>query len=90
MPDTHYLWNKFLVFSYEILTDSAVKSSLFLNLNDMPTKRELGREILENMDLTKEQYMELCALCDDLDLEKKGEEPEEEREMSWEELDRLQ
>ena len=53
-------------------------------------KRELGREILENMDLTKEQYMELCALCDDLDLEKKGEEPEEEREMSWEELDRLQ
>ena len=53
-------------------------------------KRELGREILENMDLTKEQYMELCALCDELDLEKKGEEPEEEREMSWEELDRLQ
>ena len=52
-------------------------------------KRELGREILENMDLTKEQYMELCALCDDLDLEKKGEEPEEEREMSWEELDKL-
>lgn len=53
-------------------------------------KRELGREILENMDLTKEQYMELCALCDDLGLEKKGEEPEEERELSWEELDRLQ
>lgn len=56
----------------------------------MLTKRELGREILENMDLTKEQYMELCALCDELDLEKKGEEPEEEREMSWEELDKLQ
>lgn len=53
-------------------------------------KRELGREILENMDLTKEQYMELCALCDELDLEKKGEEPKEERELSWEELDRLQ
>lgn len=51
-------------------------------------KRELGREILENMDLTKEQYLNLCALCNELDLEKKGEEPEEEKDVSWEGLDR--
>ena len=55
----------------------------------MPTKRELGLEILQNMDLTKEQYLELCELCDDLGLEKKGDEPEEEKELSWEELDKL-
>ena len=55
----------------------------------MPTKRELGREILENMDLTKEQYIELCELCDELGLEKKGDEPEEEKELTWEELDKL-
>ena len=56
----------------------------------MSTKQELGREILENMDLTKEQYLEACALCDELGLEKKGEEPEEEKEPTWEELDKLQ
>lgn len=52
------------------------------------TREELERELRENTDLTKEQYMEFCALCNDLDLEKKGEEPEEEKDVSWEGLDR--
>ena len=34
------------------------------------TKKQLGKEFLENMDLTREQYLELCALCDDLGLDK--------------------
>ena len=33
-------------------------------------KKELGKEILDNMDLTKEQYLELCNLIDELELEK--------------------
>lgn len=37
------------------------------------TKKQLSREFLENMDLTKEQYLELCALCDDLELDKASE-----------------
>ena len=34
------------------------------------TKKELGEELLNNMDLTKEQYIALCKLCDELGLEK--------------------
>lgn len=33
-------------------------------------KTEIANELLHNMDLTKEQYYELCRLCDDLELEK--------------------
>ena len=46
-------------------------------------KTELGREILENMDLTKEQYIELCKMCDELDLSRPVAEPEK---PSWEDI----
>lgn len=31
-------------------------------------KKNLVRELYENTDLTKEQYIELCKLCEELDL----------------------
>ena len=46
-------------------------------------KMELGREMLENMDLTKEQYIELCKMCDELDLNRPDAEPEE---PSWDDV----
>lgn len=49
-------------------------------------KKEFGREILENMDLTKEQYLNLCGLCDDLGLEPKSEEEIEEKEEDWDDI----
>ena len=50
-------------------------------------KKELGKEILENMDLTKEQYMELCRLCDELELEKgRAVVASEQVEQSWDEI----
>lgn len=36
----------------------------------MSSKREIGREMLENMQLTKEQYVNACALVDELSMEK--------------------
>ena len=33
-------------------------------------KQELGQELLENMDLTKEQYIATCELIEQLELEK--------------------
>ena len=38
------------------------------------TKEELERELRENTDLTKEQYIELCEMIEELELEKKEEE----------------
>lgn len=46
-------------------------------------KKELGLEILRNMDLTKEQYIELCKMCDELDLNRPDAEPEE---PSWDDV----
>ena len=46
-------------------------------------KKELGYEILHNMDLTKEQYIELCKMCDELDLNRPDAEPEE---PSWDDV----
>lgn len=46
-------------------------------------KKELGYEILHNMDLTKEQYIELCKMCDELDLNRPEAEPEE---PSWDDV----
>lgn len=46
-------------------------------------KKELGLEILRNMDLTKEQYIELCKMCDELDLNRFDAEPEE---PSWDDV----
>ena len=46
-------------------------------------KMELGREMLENMDLTKEQYIELCKMCDELGLTRPDAEPEE---PSWDDV----
>ncbi len=43
-------------------------------------KRDLGSEILKNMNVTKEQYIEMCKLCDELDLNRPEAEPEE---PSW-------
>ncbi|MBO6248916.1 MAG: hypothetical protein J6N54_08915 [Bacteroidales bacterium] len=36
----------------------------------MSSKREIGREMLDNMTLTKEQYANACALIDELSMEK--------------------
>ena len=46
-------------------------------------KKELGYEILHNMDLTKEQYIELCKMCDEFDLNRPEAEPEE---PSWDDV----
>ena len=32
-------------------------------------RNEIAKEVLTNMDLTREQYLELCELADELDLE---------------------
>lgn len=49
-------------------------------------KADLAKEMLENMDLTKEQYIELCRLCDELELEKKEDEVPGPEDMSWDEI----
>ena len=36
----------------------------------MRSRREIGREMLDNMQLTKEQYVNACALIDELAMEK--------------------
>ena len=46
-------------------------------------KRYLGYEVLHNMDLTKEQYIELCKMCDELDLVPKLDESIEPEDMTW-------
>ena len=46
-------------------------------------KKDLGYEVLHNMDLTKEQYIELCKMCDELDLNRSDAEPEE---PSWDDV----
>lgn len=56
-------------------------------ISDMTNEQKLAlaKEMLTNMDLTKEQYIQMCELCDELDLYPKTEEPEE-RELSWDEV----
>lgn len=46
-------------------------------------KKEFGYEVLHNMDLTKEQYIELCKMCDELGLNRPEAEPEE---PSWDDV----
>lgn len=46
-------------------------------------KKELGYEVLHNMDLTKEQYIEMCKLCDDLGLAPKPDESVDPEDMDW-------
>lgn len=46
-------------------------------------KIELAREIRANMHVTKEQYIEMCKMCDELDLNRPEAEPEE---PSWEDI----
>lgn len=48
-------------------------------------KTELARELYENMTITKEQYIELCKLCDELDLSP-GAAPSEPEEPSWDDI----
>ena len=47
----------------------------------MPDKKKLGKEMLENMHLTKEQYQTMCGIVDDLELDDGPipEEPKEEK-----------
>lgn len=51
-------------------------------------KMALSKEFLANMNLTKEQYLELCKLCDELDLEPKGEEQKtiNPDDLSWDDI----
>ena len=46
-------------------------------------KIELAREMRTNMTLTKEQYLEMCKLCDELGLNRPEAEPEE---PSWDDV----
>ena len=46
-------------------------------------KIELAREMRTNMVLTKEQYLEMCRLVDELDLNRPEAEPEE---PSWDDI----
>ena len=46
-------------------------------------KLALSKEMLINMDLTKEQYMEMCRLCDELDL---GPVPKDPEDCSWDDI----
>ena len=49
-------------------------------------KRAIAREMLENMDLTKEQYIEMCRMIDELHLVPKGDEPLNPEEMDWDDI----
>ncbi len=49
-------------------------------------KMELSREILANMNVTKEQYIEMCRLCDELELERPEDIPDEPDEPSWDDI----
>lgn len=56
----------------------------------MPNKNELGREMLDNMHLTKEQYQTMCGIVDDLELEKGPiEYPEEPKEEDWSDIENM-
>lgn len=48
-------------------------------------KMNLAKELYENTDLTKEQYLELCKLCDELDLST-GSVNSEPAEPSWDDI----
>lgn len=48
-------------------------------------KQETAEEVLKNMDITKEQYIELCKLCDDFGLER-TESTSQIPEPSWDEI----
>ena len=48
-------------------------------------KQETAEEVLKNMDITREQYIELCKLCDDFDLEWTESTPQI-PEPSWDEI----
>lgn len=65
---------------------TSVRSTMLMRKTRTMDKKEFGREILENMDLTKEQYLNLCGLCDDLGLEPKSEEEIEEKEEDWDDI----
>lgn len=54
-----------------------------MNSMDKNQKREVAEEVLKNMSITKEQYIELCKLCDDFDLERTESAPPE---LSWDEI----
>lgn len=47
-------------------------------------KQDLIRELYENTSLTKEQYIELCKLCDELDLDTDVQSDSDE--PSWDEI----
>ena len=42
--------------------------------------------MLENMDLTKEQYIETCKLIDELDLMPENAKPTDPEDMDWDEI----
>lgn len=46
-------------------------------------RKEIGKEVLENMDVTKEQYIEICRLCEDLDLSISHPDPED---IPWDKI----
>ncbi len=54
-----------------------------MNSMDKNQKREIAEEVLKNMSVTREQYIELCKLCDDFDLERTESTPPE---LSWDEI----
>lgn len=50
---------------------------------DKEMRTKISKEVLTNMSITKEQYQELCALCDEMDLSLSEPSPEE---PSWDDI----
>ena len=57
-----------------------------MNSMNKDQKREVAEEVLKNMSITKEQYIELCKLCDDFDLEKTELHQQQQEEPSWDDI----
>ena len=51
------------------------------------SRRELGKEILQNMEVSKEQYVNFCSLVDELGLEKGPLKCELPKEDEWSKID---
>lgn len=55
----------------------------------MSSKREIGRELIQNMQLTREQYINACALIDELAMEKGPLKSELPAEDEWASIDSM-
>lgn len=49
-------------------------------------RKAISKELLENTDMTKEQYIQACLLAEELDLELVKPEDEKSEQQEWAEL----